>query len=131
MFIAFVVAPSVSIGQTYADDQNLYSNQDTLTETRRSTHTRECFGHYDRDGANAMNEQYVQGNLQNDEQCGPAGSRRWACTTSTHLPSHPEMGKCKANFNFLMTWNDGGGGGSICPRTPWISTPCPTRQLPL
>ena len=97
---------------TYPDNESIYTNQDPLTETRRTDHIRVCFGHYDRDGANLMSEQYAQGNLQEYEICW----NRWVTEMGLYdinsSPSHPEMGKKKCNFNFLMTWNDGGGGGS-------------------
>ena len=81
-----IIAPKELFAQTYADNQTLYSNQDLLTETRRSTHFRLCFGHYDRDGAGLHNEAYVQGNLQMYGTCGTAGSPRWGCMISTHPP---------------------------------------------
>jgi len=104
------LSASLCHGQTYADNETQISNQDPLTETRRSDHFRVCFGHYDRDGG--MSEQLAQGNLQMYEKMW----NRWITEMGFHdinsSDSHPEMGLRKTNFNFLMTWDDGGGGGS-------------------
>ena len=113
-----LLLPTCAFSQTYADNESIYTNQDPLTETRRTTHIRTCFGHYDRDGAGKMSEQYAQGNLQEYEKCWT----RWVTEMGLHdinsSQSHPEMGLKKANFNFLMTWNDGGGGGSYSTSDP-------------
>ncbi|MCX6345306.1 MAG: hypothetical protein NT018_09580 [Armatimonadetes bacterium] len=110
--ICLMLLTSSAFAVVYPDNETQYSNQDPLTETRRSDHYRMVFGHYDRDGANAMSEQFVQGNLQMHELCW----NRWVNELGMHnineSVTHPEMGLRKANFNFLMTWDDGGGGGA-------------------
>ncbi len=95
-----------------ADNETLYANQDPHTETRRSEHFRLCFGHFNRDHGTPMTESLAQGNLQMFEQM-------WHCwvvelglndvNTAAGRFGGP---KYRANFNFLMTWNDGGGGGA-------------------
>jgi len=110
-----------SFAQTYLDNETVYTNSDTLTETRRSYnasglvnsgHFRLCFGHYDRDGAGLMNEAYVQGNLQMYEHMWD----RWVTEMGMHNINSSATNSSyplrKTNFNFLMTWNDGGGGGA-------------------
>ena len=115
--LCVLLIPGRSIAQTFLDNETLYSNQDPETETRRSTHFRECFGHYNRDGSTVngnvgMTEGLAQGQIQMFEHMWD----RWVTEMGMHdlntSPSHPEMGERKCNFNFLMTWNDGGGGGS-------------------
>ena len=99
-------------GQPYLDNETLYSNQDPNTETRRSDHFRLCFGHFNRDTGTPMTEQLVQGNLQMYEQMW----NRWVVEMGLHdineSVTKPDGNKYRANFNFLMTWNDGGGGGA-------------------
>lgn len=114
-FIAVVgLAPAVRCGaQPYLDNQTLYSNQDPNTETRRSDHFRMNFGHYNRDtGMGGMTEAMAQGNLQEYEQMW----NRWVVEIGLHdvneSVTKPDGNKYRANFNFLMTWNDGGGGGA-------------------
>ena len=81
------------MGKPTRTTRHSISNQDPLTETRRTDHIRVCFGHYDRDGANMMSEQYAQGNLQEYEKMW----NRWVTEMGLHdintSPSHPEMGK--------------------------------------
>ena len=108
------VAVEMSAAQTYLDNNTIYSNQDPNTETRRSDHFRMNFGHYNRDTATPMTEQLAQGNLQEYEQMW----NRWVVEMGLHdinestNPTYIDGNKYRANFNFLMTWNDGGGGGA-------------------
>jgi hypothetical protein len=99
-------------GQPYLDNETLYSNQNPNTETRRSDHFRLCFGHFNRDTGTPMTEQLAQGNLQMYEQMW----NRWVVEMGLHdineSVTKPDGNKYRANFNFLMTWNDGGGGGA-------------------
>ncbi|HNQ88950.1 MAG TPA: DUF6055 domain-containing protein [Verrucomicrobiota bacterium] len=99
-------------GQPHLDNQTQYSNQDPNTETRRSDHFRLCFGHFNRDVGTPMTEQLAQGNLQMYEQMW----HRWVVEMGLHdineSATAPDGNKYRANFNFLMTWNDGGGGGA-------------------
>ena len=101
-----------SSAQACRDNETLYSNQDPNTETRRSDHFRLSFGHSNRDTGTPMTEQLVQGNLQMYEQMW----HRWVIELGLHdineSVTKPDGNKYRANFNFLMTWNDGGGGGA-------------------
>lgn len=96
----------------YLDNNSIYSSQDPNTETRRSDHFRMNFGHYNRDTGTPMTEQLVQGNLQMFEQMW----NRWVVEMGLHdlneSVTTPDGKKYRANFNFLMTWDDGGGGGA-------------------
>ena len=96
----------------YLDNNSIYSNQDPHTETRRSDHFRMNFGHYNRDTGTPMTEQLAQGNLQEYEQMW----HRWVVEMGLHdineSVTTPDGNKYRANFNFLMTWDDGGGGGA-------------------
>lgn len=107
----FLLASGLS-AQPYLDNETQYSNQDPATETRRSDHFRLCFGHYNRDTGTPMTEALVQGNLQMYEQMW----NRWVNEMGLHdineSATKPDGNKYRANFNFLMTWNDGGGGGA-------------------
>ena len=100
--------------QAYLDNNTIYSSQDPNTETRRSDHFRMNFGHYNRDTGTPMTEQLAQGNLQMYEQMW----NRWVVEMGLHdinestNPTYVDGNKYRANFNFLMTWNDGGGGGA-------------------
>ncbi len=102
----------VAAGQSYLDNETVYSNQDPNTETRRSDHFRLCFGHFNRDTGTPMTEQLAQGNLQMYEQMW----NRWVVELGLHdineSATKSDGKKYRANFNFLMTWNDGGGGGA-------------------
>lgn len=110
--ICLMLLTSSAFAQTYLDNETQYSNQDPLNETRRSNHFRLVFGHYDRDGANVMSEQYAQGNLQMYEQLWNRWITEMGFSDINTSKSRPDMGLRKTNFNFLMTWNDGGGGGA-------------------
>ena len=104
---------SQSLAQAYLDNQTQYPNQDPSNETRRSEHFRMNFGHYNRDGGmGGMSEAMAQGNLQEYEQMW----NRWVVELGLHdineSATQPDGKKYRANFNFLMTWNDGGGGGA-------------------
>lgn len=103
--------PCFSQGQAYLDNETLYANQDANTETRRSDHFRLCLGHYNRDGA-PITEQLLQGNLQMFEQFW----RTWVVEMGMHdineSATEPDGKKYRTNFNFLMSWDDGGGGGA-------------------
>lgn len=105
-------SPRALLAQTYLDNQTLYLNQDPNTETRRSDHIRVCFGHFNRDTSVPMTEQLAQGNLVMYEQMW----NRWVIELGLHdinvSATTPDGNKYRANFNFLMTWNDGGGGGA-------------------
>lgn len=109
--LAWLASAGISFGQTYLDNQTQYSNQDPETETRRSEHFRGNFGYYNRDST-PMTEALVQGNLQMYEQAW----NRWVVEMGLHdinvSATAPDGNKYRANFNFLMTWNDGGGGGA-------------------
>ena len=111
LWLGSLFVPIPSLGQTYYDNQTQYSNQDPNTETRRSDHFRVCFGHYNRDST-PMTEGLAQGNLQMFEHLWD----RWVTEMSMHdlneSATNPDGSKHKTNFNFLMTWNDGGGGGA-------------------
>ncbi|MGN6642412.1 MAG: DUF6055 domain-containing protein [Verrucomicrobiota bacterium] len=107
--------PIVAGAQPYLDNQTQYSNQDPDNETRRSDHFRMIFGHYNRDsGMGGMSEQMAQGNMQMYEQMWD----RWVNQMGLHdinessNPSYVDGQKYRANFNFLMTFDDGGGGGA-------------------
>ena len=107
-----LLAAQPSTAQSYLDNQTLYSSQDPNTETRRSDHFRINFGHYNRDTGTAMTEQLAQGNLQMYEQMW----NRWVTELGMHdineSVTKPDGNKYRANFNVLMTWDDGGGGGA-------------------
>ena len=110
---AFLAAKPAA-AQTYLDNNTIYSSQDPNTETRRSDHFRMNFGHYNRDTGTPMTEQLAQGNIQEYEQMW----NRWVVEMGLHdinestNPTYIDGNKYRANFNFLMTWNDGGGGGA-------------------
>ncbi len=98
----------------YIDNETLYSNQDPDTETRRSDHYRFCFGHYNRDTGTPMTEKLAQGNLQMFEHL-------WQRTIvemglnglgQSAILEKRDGNFYRVNFNVLMTWNDGGGGGA-------------------
>jgi carbonic anhydrase/acetyltransferase-like protein (isoleucine patch superfamily) len=112
LFAAYLAPVGLCFGQPYLDNETLYSNQDPNTETRRSEHFRLCFGHFNRDTGTPMTEQLAQGNLRMYEQMW----NRWVLEMGLHdineSVSKPDGKKYRANFNFLMTWNDGGGGGA-------------------
>ena len=107
-----VLSAGTAAAQAYLDNETGYSNQDPNTETRRSDHFRLNFGHYNRDTGTPMTEQLVQGNLQMYEQMW----NRWVVEMGLHdineSATTPDGNKYRTNFNFLMTWNDGGGGGA-------------------
>jgi hypothetical protein len=115
--LALVVFSSINrtSGQSFPDNQTLSSDQDPTQETRRSDHFRVWFGHYGRDpGQGGMTEAMAQGNLQEFEWMW----HRWVVedgllniNTSALVPN-PMPGDYRANFWFLLTENDGGGGGS-------------------
>jgi len=98
--------------EPFLDNETLHSNQDPNTETRRSDHFRLAFGHYNRDTGTPMTEQLAQGNLQMFERMW----NRWVVEMGMHdlneSATQPDGNKYRANFVFLMTWNDGGGGGA-------------------
>ena len=104
--------------EAYLDNNSLYSNQDPHTETRRSDHFRINFGHYNRDTGTPVTEQLVQGNLQMFEQAW----NRWVVEMGMHDINEsftsPDGNKYRANFNILMTWDDGGGGGAYASMDP-------------
>jgi hypothetical protein len=108
----WLAAAALAPAQAYRDNESIYSNQDPHTETRRSEHFRLNFGHYNRDTGTPMTEQLAQGNLQMFEQMW----HRWVVEMGLHdineSATNPDGNKYRANFNFLMTWNDGGGGGA-------------------
>jgi hypothetical protein len=110
--VAWLAATAACSGEAYLDNQTQYSNQDPHTETRRSDHFRINFGHYNRDTGTPMTEQLAQGNLQMFEQAW----NRWVVEMGMHdineSATNPDGNKYRANFNVLMTWNDGGGGGA-------------------
>ncbi|MCF7730619.1 MAG: DUF6055 domain-containing protein [Akkermansiaceae bacterium] len=112
MAAAWLAAAGMSAAQAYLDNESQYSNQDPDTETRRSDHFRLNFGHYNRDTGTPMTEQLAQGNLQMFEQAW----NRWVVELGLHdineSATRPDGNKYRANFNFLMTWDDGGGGGA-------------------
>ncbi|MCX6880883.1 MAG: DUF6055 domain-containing protein, partial [Verrucomicrobia bacterium] len=112
MATGWLLAAGLVSAQTYLDNQTQYSNQDPHTETRRSEHFRLNFGHYNRDTGTPMTEQLVQGNLQMYEQMW----NRWVVEMGLHdlneSATTPDGKKYRTNFNFLMTWDDGGGGGA-------------------
>jgi carbonic anhydrase/acetyltransferase-like protein (isoleucine patch superfamily) len=115
--LTLVVAGPInrSSGQAYLDNQTIWSDQDPTQETRRSDHFRVVFGHYNRDESfGATLEQLAQGNLREFEWMW----QRWVVedglfniNTSALIPN-PMPGDYRANFWFLLTENDGGGGGS-------------------
>ncbi|MGA2749295.1 MAG: DUF6055 domain-containing protein [Verrucomicrobiota bacterium] len=101
--------------QAYPDNQTIFSDQDPTLETRRSDHFRVIFGHYNRDFSfGATLESLAQGNLQEFEWMW----HRWVVEdgllniNTSALRPNPMPGNYRANFLFLMTQNDGGGGGS-------------------
>ncbi len=106
---------AVTSAQPYLDNQYQYSNQDPENETRRSEHFRMVFGHYNRDTGTPVTEQLIQGNLQMFEQAW----NRWVNEmglrdiNESASPAFQDGNKYRANFNMLMTWNDGGGGGAF------------------
>ena len=110
----WLAAAAPAFAQTYLDNQTLYSNQDPNTETRRSDHFRMNFGHYNRDTGTPMTEEMAQGNLQMYEQMW----NRWVNEMGLHdinestNQTYVDGNKYRTNFDFLMTWNDGGGGGA-------------------
>jgi hypothetical protein len=73
------------------------------------------FGHYNRDTGTPVTEQLIQGNLQMFEQAW----NRWVNEmglrdiNESANPAYQDGNKYRANFNMLMTWNDGGGGGAF------------------
>ena len=62
---------------------------------------------------------------------------RWVVEMGLHnineSATTPAMGLRKANFNFLMTWNDGGGGGAYIEHgLQWLRLlHVQLRQLPV
>ncbi len=112
--VLFLISRFAGVAAGYLDNQTQYSNQDPDTETRRSEHFRICFGHYNRDTGTPVTEQFVQGNLQMFEQAW----NRWVNEMGLHdinessNTNYVDGNKYRANFNLLMTWNDGGGGGA-------------------
>ncbi len=112
MAAGVLLAGDAACAQTYLDNNSIYSNQDPNTETRRSDHFRLNFGHFNRDTGTPMTEQLAQGNLQMYEQMW----NRWVVEMGLHdineSATTPDGNKYRTNFNFLMTWNDGGGGGA-------------------
>ncbi len=115
---AWAATTAASPAQAYLDNQALSSNQDPDTETRRSDHFRINFGHYNRDTGTPVTEQLVQGNLQMFEQAW----NRWVVEMGLHdineSFTNPDGNKYRANFNILMTWDDGGGGGAYASMDP-------------
>jgi hypothetical protein len=111
---AVFLPAGIATAQAYLDNNTIYSSQDPNTETRRSDHFRMNFGHYNRDTGTPMTEQLAQGNLQMFEQMW----NRWVVEMGLHdinestNPTYIDGNKYRANFNFLMTWDDGGGGGA-------------------
>jgi carbonic anhydrase/acetyltransferase-like protein (isoleucine patch superfamily) len=103
--------PALATG-VFLDNNTLYSDQDPNNETRRSDHFRINFGHYNRDTGTPLTEELVQGNLQMFEQAW----RRWVVEMGMNdlneSATNPDGNKYRANFNVLMSWNDGGGGGA-------------------
>lgn len=113
VLLALCFAPVSSRGaQAYLDNETLYSNQDPDTETRRSDHFRICFGHYNRDTGTPITEQLVQGNLQMFEQMWNRWIVEMGLSDINESATKPDGNKYRANFNFLMSWDDGGGGGA-------------------
>ncbi len=106
-FLLFI--PIIVSAVPYLDNETLYSNQDPNIETRRSDHFRVSFGHYNWDSA-GMSEDLAQGNLQMFELMW----NRWVNELGMHdineSVTKPDGNKYRTNFNFLMTYNDGGGG---------------------
>ncbi len=104
--------------EAYLDNNSLYSNQAPHTETRRSDHFRINFGHYNRDTGTPVTEQLVQGNLQMFEQAW----NRWVVEMGMHdinqSVTNSDGNKYRANFNIVMTWDDGGGGGAYASMDP-------------
>jgi carbonic anhydrase/acetyltransferase-like protein (isoleucine patch superfamily) len=108
----WIAQAEIGSAQAYLDNESIYSNQDSNTETRRSDHFRINFGHYNRDTGTPVTERLVQGNLQMFEQAW----NRWVVEMGMHdineSVTNPDGNKYRANFNILMTWDDGGGGGA-------------------
>ena len=116
MLVALALAADIAAAATnsYLDNQTQYSNQDPATETRHSDHFRVCFGHYNRDST-AMTEQFAQGNLRMYEHLWRHNIVEMGLND---MGQSADLAKrdgnyYRVNFNFLMTWNDGGGGGSF------------------
>lgn len=104
----------VTASTNYLDNETLYSNQDPDTETRRSDHFRLCFGHYNRDTGTPMTEKLAQGNLQMFEHLW---QRNIVELGLNDMGQSADLAKrdgnfYRVNFNLLMTWDDGGGGGA-------------------
>lgn len=96
----------------HLDNETLYSNQDPATETRRSEHFRICFGHHNRDTGTPVTEELVQGNLRMFEQLWHHWVDDLGLNDVNESATNPDGNKYRANFNILMTWDDGGGGGA-------------------
>ncbi|MCX6343453.1 MAG: DUF6055 domain-containing protein [Armatimonadetes bacterium] len=108
---ACIVCPAVAGAQAYLDNQTETSNQDPNTETRRSDHFRINFGQYNFDGT-YLSEELAQGNLQLFEQLWQRNiveNGLNEMSQSSDLTKR-DGNKYRTNFNFLMTWGDGGGG---------------------
>jgi hypothetical protein len=111
-------AAGICAGQTFRDNESIYSNQDANNETRRSDHIRLVFGHYNRDsGMGGMSEWLAQGNLQQYEQMWNRWVREMGLQDINSIPTD-RITKYRANFHFLMTWNDGGSGGAYSSGDP-------------
>ena len=123
--LGLVLLSMATMAEPYLDNQTQYSNQDPSNETRRSDHFRLCFGQYNRDNSVqsppggqpqsvGMTERLAQGNLRMYEQMW----NRWVAEMGLNDlnesgdPAKRDGNKYRSNFNFLMTWNDGGGGGA-------------------
>jgi hypothetical protein len=112
MLGCFVAAGDCAAQSNYLDNETLCRNQDPNTETRRSEHFRICFGHFNRDTGTPMTEQLAQGNLQMFEHMWHRWVVEMGMRDINESVTNPDGKKCRANFNVLMTWNDGGGGGA-------------------
>jgi len=96
----------------FLDNETLHANQDPHTETRRSDHFRLAFGHHNRDTGAPMTEELAQGNLQMFEQMWRHWVEDLGLRDINESATNPDGNKYRANFVFLMTWDDGGGGGA-------------------
>ena len=110
--LGFAQPAMKAAAEPYLDNETIYTNQDPNNETRRSEHFHLNFGLYNWDTGTPMTEQFAQGNLQMFERMW----NRWVIELGMHdineSATLPDGKKYRANFNFLMTRNDGGGGGA-------------------
>lgn len=113
--LCVILISGASVAVPYLDNETIYPNQDPNTETRRSDHFRVCFGHYNRDSSmGGMSEAMAQGNLQMFENLWTRNIVELGLNDmgQSAILEKRDGNFYRTNFLFLMTWDDGGGGGA-------------------